>query len=108
MSYANELLMRLVNAVGDCEDTQAILAIVDDAKSHLNLHPFTPWFPPESKPVHVGAYEVEPKQGYRAFAWWNGREWSIPHFSPEGAMGAAGFDTPHQWRKWRGMRERTN
>lgn len=65
----------------------------------------TQWFPPAVTPVHVGAYQVSALFDAK-YAWWNGSKWFVPHSSPEGAMGCAGFDTPLQSRFWRGLAEK--
>lgn len=62
----------------------------------------TQWFSSGDTPVYAGAYELRGGK----FAWWNGRDWSIPHFTPMGAMGCAGFYTPIQNRDWRGLADK--
>jgi hypothetical protein len=63
----------------------------------------TQWFRPGVKPVRSGAYEIFTGNETRKFAWWSGFRWFMPHFTPEGAKGCAGFDTPLQKRAWRGV-----
>lgn len=71
--------------------------ITDDMK--------TEWFPEETKPVHVGAYEIgypriHPAHGTAALqgmpAQWNGTEWCYP----------GGINKPlaAQNRPWRGLK----
>ena len=67
----------------------------------------TQWFPWWVSPARVGAYEIKVHDSSPPFhvkyAWWSGIAWSVPHYTPDGAMGAAGFDTPIQCREWRGL-----
>lgn len=71
--------------------------ITDDLK--------TEWYPQESKPVHIGAYEISyprehPAHGKVAFfgmpAIWNGKEWCYPEWDNSPLV--------VQNRPWRGLK----
>ena len=57
---------------------------------------FTPWFPPEVKPVHVGDYETKTPDSFGIVPRpWNGQWWGC-------AYGVAGKSATQNWQ-WRGL-----
>ena len=73
----------------------------------------TPWFPPEIKPVYVGAYWVTHKawdHAYDSFAYWNGTEWSDSYVRstsccPDKTEFIWG-NGAYQDKSWRGLAEK--
>ncbi len=69
----------------------------------------TPWFPIETKPVHIGVYETKyhlfEDEWSHGFSYWNGEKWSnnscgvksVKKNWTEGAI---------QEKKWRGLLEK--
>jgi hypothetical protein len=60
----------------------------------------TEWYPPDVKPVRVGAYEItffDSGWAYEWFAWWDGRQWLSSEF---------GCSLQYQKQTWRGLTEK--
>jgi hypothetical protein len=70
---------------------------------------FTPWFPPEIKPVHVGVYPIKmPYTLGEGFAYWSGVHWGNYQRSPELAQtyGDGNDLCTTQNKVWRGLAEK--
>lgn len=68
----------------------------------------TPWFPPNVKPVHEGAYLVKFGDGSwsedHAYAYFRAGLWSYGKASPDAAMNAWDYYTVAlQNKQWRGL-----
>lgn len=61
----------------------------------------TPWYPPEVKPVRVGAYLIRSSEvvWYR---WWNGKKWGLGGHTPMQAYRMRRSKALN--REWRGRR----
>jgi hypothetical protein len=64
---------------------------------------FSPWFPPEIKPVHVGVYQV---WNSRIYAYWNGKKWCWAMRSVNEAKSFRITDGADQYKEWRGLAEK--
>jgi hypothetical protein len=73
----------------------------------------TPWFVGSAVPARPGVYERSyvnygPDRGFKAYAYWNGRDWFVGDSAPDRAMQrAANPDNASivQCLPWRGLRE---
>ncbi len=74
---------------------------------------FTPWFPSEIKPVHVGVYLVkfaEPvdEKSPEGFAHWDGRDWGWLKTTISAAYNDRNTYASDQNKTWRGLAEKTD
>jgi hypothetical protein len=70
----------------------------------------TPWFPPEVKPVHVGAYRTRWIGDRELYSWWNGRYWGLSMTTPRAAARISERQYPGgtplaQDKRWCGLTE---
>jgi hypothetical protein len=61
---------------------------------------YTPWFPPEIKPVHVGVYQVFNDFTY---AYWGGKRWGYVELSVKQAVASKNTKFASQYKTWRGL-----
>lgn len=115
MTEAIRLLRRLIKAVGDCEDTDAVLAIARDAEKLLAPYDLTPWYQSDVKPVYAGPYEVNCDKGRmqyytHQYAYFDGKDWGSHQSSIEKACRSENAT----WRggdrafPWRGITEESH
>lgn len=66
---------------------------------------FTPWYPPEVKPVRVGVYERDMLHtGNGRFSFWTGKFWGGWGMTPEIAERNKKFCSSMQDQSWRGLK----
>jgi len=61
----------------------------------------TPWYPPHIKPVRVGVYETDTRNG--RYQHWNGQFWSPYDTDPAVTLLYQNFRSAYQAPSWRGL-----
>ena len=68
-------------------------------------HKLSQWHSADTKPVHVGVYEVKTKEMGRDIAWshWNGKRWSMQTISLKFVRIWVRSEATFQNKQWRGI-----
>lgn len=72
---------------------------------------FTDWYPPLTKPVHVGVYQVETVGSEhinccRGYQYWNGERWGSYDLNIASAYTNRMYPSIFQHHTWRGLKEK--
>lgn len=68
-------------------------------------HKLSPWHSADTKPVHVGIYQVKQEEfnwGVE-YSFWNGGRWSPQRLSIKSAMVETTYPAQYQNKQWRGI-----
>ncbi len=69
----------------------------------------TRWFPPKTKPIHVGEYNASAGKDPTALRWWDGEHWSMAYWRSDTARSQALRRKQHAIStiiSWRGLADK--
>ena len=66
-------------------------------------HKLSPWHSSDTKPVHIGIYEVKCTELGQEYSWWGGKYWSPQRALRDNSEYLYMYKAQYQNKQWRGI-----